>query len=54
MEWYKTLNIHQKIYLKALCVDIIGFEFSDLDFMFSFCERINILYNKLKLEGFDI
>ena len=54
MEWYKTLNIHQKINLKGMSKLIIGVDFSDLAFMFSFRERIEILYNKLKLEGFDI
>jgi hypothetical protein len=54
MEWYKTLNIHQKINLKELCKVIIGIDFSKLLLLFSFQEGINIIYNKLKLEGFDI
>jgi hypothetical protein len=54
MEWYKTLNIHQKINLKAMSELIIGVEFSKLAFLFSFREIIDIVYNKLRLEGFDI
>jgi hypothetical protein len=54
MNWYKKLNIFQKIIFKEMFVDLIGIKFSDMSFMFSFKEKIEIGYNKLKIEGFDI
>ena len=54
MKWYKTLSINQKINLKEFCPIILGIKFEDLGFMFSFKERINIIYNKLQNEGFEI
>ena len=54
MNWYKSLNIDQKIMLKELCYDITGIDFRELGLMFSFRERIEILYNKLVKEGFEI
>lgn len=54
MDWYKTLTIHQRINLKAMFSIICGFGWSDLSFMFSMRDKINMAFNKLRLEGFDI
>lgn len=54
MEWYKTLDIHTRINVKTCFELLCDAKFEDLAFMFSFRERIDIMYNKLVLEGFDI
>jgi len=55
MDWYKTLDIHTKINAKAEVYHLLtGVKFEDLSFMFTFRERIDIMYNKLIMEGFDI
>lgn len=54
MEWYKTLNIHQKINLKHMSKIIGGIDFKDMITFFGLKDTIQLLYNKLKLEGFDI
>jgi hypothetical protein len=51
MNWYKQLSINQKIFIKENCKKITGLSFSDLGFLFSYKERIDIIYNKLILEG---
>ena len=54
MEWYKTLDINQRINLKHLCSTLVGADWSSLSLLFSYKEKINILHKKLKLEGFDV
>ncbi|MFA5298993.1 MAG: hypothetical protein WC389_12370 [Lutibacter sp.] len=54
MNWYKSLDIHTRINVKACFELLTGTKFGDLAFMFTFQERINIMYNKLKKEGFEI
>lgn len=54
MEWYKTLTIWQKINLKECSDLIVGMSFTDMGLFFSFKERIDMLYDKLQKEGFDI
>jgi hypothetical protein len=54
MKWYLTLDIHSKINAKECFEFCCGVKFSDLSYLFSFEERINILHSKLKLDGFDI
>jgi len=54
MKWYKTLSVFQKIDLKDYCKIITGISFDKLSYFFTFKEKINIIYNKLKLEGFDL
>lgn len=54
MNWYKTLTIEQRINLKDLCPIICGAEFSGLVRILGFKLTINTLYEKLKLEGFDV
>jgi len=54
MKWYLSLNIHQRINAKTCFYLACGVEFEKLAFLFSLRERIEMLYNKLKLEGFNI
>ena len=54
MNWYKKLTIEQRINLKELCPIICGAEFSGLVRILGFRLTINTLYEKLKLEGFDV
>ena len=54
MDWYKTLDIDRKINLKSISYIICGIEFKDLVKIFKFKGSINLLYNKLKREGFDL
>lgn len=50
-DWYKTLNLNQRLFLKSECKTITGIEFSDAISIFGFFKLIDILYNKLKIEG---
>jgi len=54
MKWYKTLTIQQRISLKELCEVICGIRFDMLVRLFGLRESVQIIYNKLKLEGFDV
>lgn len=54
MEWYKTLDINQRINLKDVFHLICGLRWEDVGRLISMRDRIDIVYNKLKMEGFDI
>ena len=54
MEWYKTLDINAKINAKSCFELLCGVKWEQLSFMFSMQDRIEIMYNKLKMEGFNI
>lgn len=54
MEWYKTLDINMKIEAKTCFELLTGTKFEDLAFLFSLSERMDILYEKLKIEGFEV
>lgn len=54
LHWYKSLSINQKISLKELSELICGIKWADFNILFSPIERIEILHNKLQIEGFDI
>lgn len=54
MEWYNTLDIQQKINLKDYFKLICGYSFEDLGGLFSLSERIELIHQKLKLEGFTV
>ena len=54
MEWYKSLTIEQRINLKSLSEEICGLKYDILISIFGMRETIEILHNKLKLEGFDV
>jgi hypothetical protein len=54
MNWYKTLDIHGRINAKECFELLTGVKFEELSSMFTFQERMNIMENKLKMEGFVI
>lgn len=54
MNWYKSLDLDQRINLKGLAKSIGGIQFEDLTLLFRLDECIYMLYNKLKQEGFNI
>lgn len=54
MNWYKTLNWKQRFALRECCQDIVGITWEQLGLLFSFRERVEILHQKLQLEGFNL
>ena len=54
INWYKELELHQKINLKSVFNLLTGVGWSEISFMFSLREKIEIGFNKLKREGFDV
>ena len=54
IEWYKKLSFEQKLGLKECAHLLTGMKWEDYTILFSPRQRIEILYNKLKLEGFDV
>lgn len=54
IEWYKKLSIEQKLALKECAVLLTGIKWEDYTILFTPRQRIEILYDKLKLEGFDV
>jgi len=51
LQWYKSLSLEQKFGLKESSAIICGIKWEDFTLLFSGSERIEILYNKLILEG---
>jgi hypothetical protein len=54
LSWYKSLTLNQRFALKELTVSICGLRWEDLSLLFSPRERIELIYQKLKIEGFQI
>ena len=54
IEWYKKLTLEQKLGLKECAVLLTGMKWEDYTILFTPRQRIEILYDKLKLEGFDV
>lgn len=54
MNWYKTLTIEQRINLKDLSESICGVKYADLIRLFGMKHTIELLHQKLKLEGFYV
>jgi hypothetical protein len=54
VSWYKSLSLNQKMALKELSEIICGMKWEDFNILFSPRERLEILRNKLMLEGFDV
>jgi hypothetical protein len=52
IKWYKTLNVNQRIELKECSNLICGIRWEDFTILFTPRQRIDILYQKLQLEGF--
>jgi hypothetical protein len=54
VSWYKSLSLNQKMALKEASALICGMKWEDFNILFSPRERLEILHNKLMLEGFDV
>lgn len=54
VSWYKSLSLNQKMALKEVSALICGMKWEDFNILFSPQERLEILHNKLMLEGFDV
>jgi hypothetical protein len=54
MHWYQKLTIQQRINLKDLSELICGVKYDLLVKIFGMKETIELLHQKIKLEGFDI
>ncbi|MDD4921767.1 MAG: hypothetical protein PHS30_04710 [Bacteroidales bacterium] len=51
MEWYKSLNINQRIQVKTCFELLCGTKWEDLSFILSMRDRIELFYEKAKCEG---
>lgn len=51
IQWYKSLNSHQRYVLKEDCEILCGVSWTDLGKIFSPIERIALIKNKLEIEG---
>jgi len=49
----KWLDIHTQITVKTIFGMLTGIKFEQLAFMFAFKKRMDIMYNKLKMEGYE-
>jgi len=54
MEWYKNLTVDQKINIKECFLLLCGVKWEALTSLFSIRQRVEIMYNKLKKEGFEV
>jgi hypothetical protein len=54
VSWYKSLSLNQKMALKEVSALICGMKWEDFNILFSPRERLEILHNKLMIEGFDV
>jgi hypothetical protein len=52
--WYKSLSINQKMGLKEVSSLICGMKWEDFNILFTPRERLEILHNKLMMEGFAV
>lgn len=48
LDWYRTLNKEQKIFIRQECGAICGVTFADLIKIFTFKEVIHLVFDKLK------
>lgn len=54
VEWYKTLSLNQKLGLKECAHLLTGIRWEQFTILFTPRQRLEILYEKMKLEGFDV
>lgn len=54
MKWYKTLNRKQKANIRWCFEVCTGMTLNQALMLFSFSECMDLLENKLKIEGFKI
>lgn len=51
IDWFYGIDIHSRINIRELFVDICGVEWGEISFILSHREKIEILFNKLKSLG---
>lgn len=51
LQWYKSLNMNQRMSLRELSLAICGMAWNDFNVLFTPQERLDILHQKLKFEG---
>jgi hypothetical protein len=54
MNWYRTLDLHQRINLKELSETICGVRFESMVMLFGLKDSLDLLHEKLKIEGFQV
>lgn len=54
LEWYKKLDLNQRINLKELTEIICGMPYTFMIKVFGFKEAIFHIHSKLEMEGFDV
>lgn len=54
MKWYRSLSIQQRINMKALSETITGIPFTALVSLFGLRQSIEMIHEKLKMEGFNV
>lgn len=52
--WWKKLTIHQKIQMKDCFIFLCGVDFSKLSPLFTYRDKLKIMYNKLIIEKIHI
>jgi len=51
IEWYKSLDVNMRINVKDVFILLTGIDFSQLNFLFSYKEKIEIMHQKLIREA---
>ena len=54
MEWYRTLSVKQKVNVRECFYLACGITLNQSLKIFSFSECMDLLYSKLKIEGFSL
>ena len=54
LAWYKSLDLHTRINAKDCFKMLCGAEFSAINNILGPRLTIDVLYNKLKMEGFEV
>lgn len=54
MKWYKNLSINIKINAKECFELLCGISWAQAGKLFSFRKRVEIMHQKLLIEGFDV
>ena len=54
IDWYKGLDLNQKINLKDCFKLLCGVDFDKIGKILSFKQRICLMHSKLRAEGFEV
>ena len=52
IEWFKSLDINTRINAKSIFVLLTGVFFEDLNYLFTYTEKIEIMHQKLIIEEY--